>query len=335
MKVLIADPDRDSRRRFEQILSSRNFQILWVQAGLEARSALLDPDGPELGILALDSPRFDPAPLCRQLRADPSLCNRSVLMVAGPDWPDADRRAQAAGADGLLRRPIQPDQARMQLDSIQRKWAVEIELREIYKAVPMSLILLDAQGHVVRTNPSARTLGGECYSRSAGAGQGVVLNCVNAVHSDKGCGYSDNCRACVLRRLILKSVADGRPRFHHEANMTLVRPESVDQLNLLVTCMPLRSLPSPMILLCLDDVTGQRMAQQKLQRSVAELEAFNEIAIGREMRMIELKQQVNALSAELGRDPAFDLGFAGLNLNDPPEALQVQASQVGLQGEGV
>jgi CheY-like chemotaxis protein len=335
MKVLIADPDPDSRRLFEQVLSSRNFQILWVDAGRQARSALLDPDGPELGILALDCPHCEPVELCRQLRADPSLCNRSVLMVAGAGLPQADRQAQAAGADGLLRRPIQPDQARMQLDSIQRKWAVETELREIYKAVPLSLILLDARGQVVRTNPSARSLGGSAYSGSSGGGQGVVLNCVNAVSNEEGCGRSENCHSCVLRRLIVEALSDGQPRFHREANMTLVRPDRVDHLNLLVTCMPLHSLASPMILLCLDDLTTQRMAQQKLQRSVAELEAFNEIAIGREMRMIELKQQINALSAELGRDAVFDLGFAGLNLDAPPDTLQARASQIGLQGEGV
>ena len=41
----------------------------------------------------------------------------------------------------------------------------------------------------------------------------------------------------------------------------------------------------------------------------AELERFNRASIGRELDMIELKQQVNALSLTLGRQAPFPLAF--------------------------
>lgn len=40
------------------------------------------------------------------------------------------------------------------------------------------------------------------------------------------------------------------------------------------------------------------------------LEEFNRLAVGREMRIIELKKQVNTLSTELGRPQPYDLSFA-------------------------
>jgi hypothetical protein len=42
-----------------------------------------------------------------------------------------------------------------------------------------------------------------------------------------------------------------------------------------------------------------------------DLARFNRVAVDREMVMIGLKRQVNALSRELGRAPLFVLDFAG------------------------
>ena len=42
---------------------------------------------------------------------------------------------------------------------------------------------------------------------------------------------------------------------------------------------------------------------------MAELERFNRLAMGREQRVIELKQKVNTLLTELGRDPAYPMTY--------------------------
>jgi PAS domain S-box-containing protein len=64
------------------------------------------------------------------------------------------------------------------------------------------------------------------------------------------------------------------------------------------------------------EVTDRVQAQQELRQRVeelaranAELEQFNRLAVGREMRMIELKRQVNELAQEMGREPPHDLSF--------------------------
>ena len=53
----------------------------------------------------------------------------------------------------------------------------------------------------------------------------------------------------------------------------------------------------------------ERLAQQtgKLERSNAELEQFNRLAVGRELRMIELKRQINELCKAVGKEPPYDL----------------------------
>ena len=55
----------------------------------------------------------------------------------------------------------------------------------------------------------------------------------------------------------------------------------------------------------------QELAQytSQLEQNNQQLTAFNRIAVGRENKMIELKQQVNALSIQLGKTPPYDLSF--------------------------
>ena len=46
---------------------------------------------------------------------------------------------------------------------------------------------------------------------------------------------------------------------------------------------------------------------ERLRGHADELERFNSAMVDRELRMIELKQQVNELSARLGQPPGYSL----------------------------
>lgn len=57
------------------------------------------------------------------------------------------------------------------------------------------------------------------------------------------------------------------------------------------------------------DISDRRAVERDLRQRNEELEAFNRAAVGREVVMIELKQRINALSRELGREPPYPLAF--------------------------
>jgi hypothetical protein len=65
------------------------------------------------------------------------------------------------------------------------------------------------------------------------------------------------------------------------------------------------------------NITESRALQEEMARRNAELEHFNRAATDRELRMIALKREVNALSRELGREPPYDLSFA----DDDPDTV--------------
>jgi len=50
-----------------------------------------------------------------------------------------------------------------------------------------------------------------------------------------------------------------------------------------------------------NDITGQKKSEVQLEEYLDELERFNRSAVGRELRMVELKKEINDLCRELGR----------------------------------
>ena len=48
-----------------------------------------------------------------------------------------------------------------------------------------------------------------------------------------------------------------------------------------------------------------RKSEEELRKKVAELERFNNLTAGRELEMVKLKEQINALLDELGRPKKY------------------------------
>ena len=53
------------------------------------------------------------------------------------------------------------------------------------------------------------------------------------------------------------------------------------------------------------DITSQKQTQEEFLKKHDELERFAKLAVGRELRMIELKKEINALLEELGKEPKY------------------------------
>ncbi|MEO8778667.1 MAG: PAS domain-containing protein [Rhodanobacter sp.] len=58
-----------------------------------------------------------------------------------------------------------------------------------------------------------------------------------------------------------------------------------------------------------EDITDRKAAETVLAQRANQLERFHRLSVGRELRMVELKQQVNELRRQAGQEPAYDLTF--------------------------
>jgi len=170
------------------------------------------------------------------------------------------------------------------------------EWERTFNSVPDMIAILDNNHTIIRVNESmARRLGrkpGEC----------VGMRCYEAVHGTTA--PPDFCPHSL-------TIKDGREHVRelHEEHLGM---------DLLVTTSPLFDEQGKMVasVHVAHDITARKKAEEQIQRQVEELSAvneeltrFNNAAVGRELRMIELKKEVNELCGRVGDAPRYPLDF--------------------------
>ena len=114
-------------------------------------------------------------------------------------------------------------------------------------------------------------------------------------------------QAALIRDNDRRVLADDRINTYEEVL------DTVDgRRNLLATKGPLRDGDGSVVGIfgIARDITERQRAEMALRETIDELERFNRVAVGRELDMVRLKQQVNALSLRLGLPPPYGLNFA-------------------------
>ena len=56
-----------------------------------------------------------------------------------------------------------------------------------------------------------------------------------------------------------------------------------------------------------EDITERKKSEEEIRKYMAELEQFNRLAVDRELKMIELKKEINALLVQLGEEPRYEI----------------------------
>lgn len=65
-----------------------------------------------------------------------------------------------------------------------------------------------------------------------------------------------------------------------------------------------------------DDISDKVAAEKQLRAKVDELEYLNALMMGREVKMISLKKEINELCKALGESPRYETGFAGNDISE-------------------
>ena len=55
------------------------------------------------------------------------------------------------------------------------------------------------------------------------------------------------------------------------------------------------------------EITEQKVAEALISEKLKEVEKFNSLAVGRELRMIELKQEINELRKQMGKEAMYEI----------------------------
>jgi PAS domain S-box-containing protein len=88
-----------------------------------------------------------------------------------------------------------------------------------------------------------------------------------------------------------------------------LRHKNGDTINLIYSALPLERAGEPCILGALTDISTLKQTEDMLRANNEELERLNRAMVGRELRMVELKKEVNELCIKNGFEPTYKLDF--------------------------
>ena len=106
--VLIVDDNRDFALTLGRLLRSRGYEVRVEHDGAAGLAAAVD-FRPAVALLDLGMPKLNGYDLARRLRTLPATARSTLIAVTGWGQEDDRRRSQAAGFDGHLVKPIDPD----------------------------------------------------------------------------------------------------------------------------------------------------------------------------------------------------------------------------------
>ena len=105
-RILLADDSPQALRLAEQILNTRESQVVSVTDGATALHRLVDFD-PDLFICDVYLPTKNAFELARYLKAQPMHKRVRIVFAAGPADRFDEQDARNAGADAILRKPFE------------------------------------------------------------------------------------------------------------------------------------------------------------------------------------------------------------------------------------
>jgi PAS domain S-box-containing protein len=104
---------------------------------------------------------------------------------------------------------------------------------------------------------------------------GDAIRCLNALDSPDGCGFGPHCRDCVIRRATLDTFTDHTNREGLETWLPFPSPEGIEERCLRVSTAYLVIDNQDQVLVCIQDITEHRKAEESYQTLFHEaLEGF-------------------------------------------------------------
>lgn len=306
LNILIVEDSIACMALMQALLSKAPIPVDRVAAAVSLTQAfeLLDSIDFDVVLLDLnlpDSKGFDT--VLKLTRKYPSI---AVVVVTAEHDGDTGLNVVAAGAQEYLvkgKNCTTETVTKSVYYAIERKRTQEMLDRKqrnheaIFDASPVGMLLIDEDLTVLRVNRVIQQMTGKKYAQLLKQHPGNALGCVNSTISDKGCGHSDMCGMCDLRKTVVQAFNSGKAVQGIEINPTIETDTGQTSPWLWVSADLVMIDDRKCVLLAIDDITERKQAEAKLQETMA-LKAQFISTVSHELRtpLAAIKESVGIVS---------------------------------------
>ena len=297
--ILVVDDSEPNRYAKCRMLRHAGFEVREAGLGKDALT-LVAAERPGLVCLDVRLPDISGLEVCRRIKSDPTLKTMVLQMSASFVGQEDKVRGLEGGADGYLISPFEPEEFLAIVRSLLRLRRAEDELRAAatqwratFDAIHDGILLIDERGSVRRCNRAMAQMLGKPFADIVGRHYADLLARANENGEDIPFSWPPVARED-------RTVQIGAQWF--QATMHAATDEGSSQGAVCV----------------LTDITARRQQEEEihrlnaslekrveeLQRSrlelhekVTDLERFEDVVVGRELKMIEMDKELQRLRA--------------------------------------
>ena len=162
--------------------------------------------------------------------------------------------------------------------------ASEIQLRTIFHNSPLGITYIGKDATVLDCNERHAELMGSTREKIVG------MNLAEEVRDD------------ALRAAVFSALAGEQTEFEGEYT-SVTGGRAIAVRSVFNPTKPGASTTE--VINTTEDITDRKHMEEELRRNVEELERFNKLAIGRELKMIQLKEEINEMRCQLNQDEKY------------------------------
>ena len=197
------------------------------------------------------------------------------------------------------------------------------EISLILGNIPLITALVDQDRRITKLSDALVQFTGREEEDIIGLRGGEALRCIHHLDVPKGCGFGPDCDTCILRDIVLDTLATGKIYHKVEANFSF-EDDEIEERTLLLSS-ALLDVPEKKVLICIEDITERYLAEDRIKEVNNQLKELNKNLMDAYAQMRDWKDQLGMLLQ--GEEIGFLINKDGMIMGVTRRALQVGGSK--------